>query len=156
MICNYCNNTILENSNIYKGFDMDFCSVICRINVSKQIYKFDPKTLNYNKWSSLYNKPENHENSPLKKTHSIRKNLSSDPIIYNTENVSKEPEKFSNNVNNINEIYKNLFENDFNKMDYYFYDYTISLTRCKSFELLKNILETRPVKYILSYIFDNY
>ena len=156
MICDYCNNTIFKNSNIYKGFDMDFCSVHCRINVSKQIYKFDPKTMNYNKWSSLYNKPENHENSPLKKTHSIRKNLSSDPIIYNTENVSKEPEKISNKVNNINEIYKNLFENDFNKMDYYFYDYTISLTRCKSFELLKNILETRPIKYILSYMFDNY
>ena len=155
MICNYCNNAILENSNIYKGYDMDFCSIYCRTNVSKQIYKFDPKSINYNKWSSLYT-PENTQISPLKKTHSIRKNLSSNPNIYNTENDNKEPEKISNNINNINEINKILFENYFNKMDYYFYDYDLSLTKCKSLELLKTIIESRPIKYIISYMFDNY
>ena len=156
MICNYCNNIILENSNIYKGFDMNFCSVYCRINVSKQIYKLDSKSLNYNKWISLYT-PENNKISPLKKTYSIRKDLSSNPFKYNTENINKEPEKISNNVNNINEINKNLFEINFDKMDYYFYDYTIrSLTKCKSFELVKTILESKPVKYIISYMFDTY
>jgi len=156
MICNYCNNAILENSNIYKGYDMDFCSIYCRTNVSKQIYKFDPKSRNYNKWSSLYNKPENHENSPLKKTYSIRKELSSNLINYKTENDNKESQKIENIGNNINEINKKLFEMDFNKMDYYFYDYTISLTKCQSLELLKTILESRAVKYIISYMFDYY
>lgn len=156
MICDYCNNTIFQNSNIYKGFDMDFCSVHCRINVSKQIYKFDPKTMNYNKWSSLYNKPENNENSSLKKTYSIRKELSSNLINYETENDNKESQKIENIENNINEINKNLFKNDFNKMDYYFYDYDLRLTKCKSLELFKNILESRPIKYIISYMFNNY
>lgn len=154
MICDYCNNTILQNSNIYKGFDMDFCSVHCRINVSKQIYKFDPKTMNYNKWSSLYNKPENHENSSLKKTYSIRKELSSNLINYKTENDNKESQKIENIGNNINEINKNLFKNDSNKMNYSFYDDTITLIKCKNFELIKSILQSTTVKYLISYILD--
>ena len=164
MICNYCNNNILENNNIYKGFDMDFCSVYCRINVSKQIYKFDHKTMNYNKWNSIY-APKNNQTSPLKKTKSIRKDLSFNPNMYNTEIENKELEKISNEINNNeinnneinnNEINKKLFENEINNMDYYFYDYTIGLTKCKSLELFKNILESRPVKYIFSFMFNNY
>ena len=101
MLCNYCNNTIFKKSNIYKGYDMDFCSIQCRINVSEQIYKFDPKTLNYNNWSSMYDNPENSGNSSLKKTYSIRKELSSNTIEYNTENNNKEFENIDNIVNNI-------------------------------------------------------
>ena len=170
MICNYCNNAILENSNIYKGYDMDFCSIYCRTNVSKQIYKFDPKSRNYNKWSSIYAE-KNNQTSPLKKTQSIRKDLSFNANMYNTEIKNKELEKFSNEINNIeinnieinnnikinnNEINKKLFENELNNMDYYFYDYSIGLTKCKSLELFKNILQSRAVKYIISYMFDNY
>ena len=69
--------------------------------------------------------------------------------------MAKSP-KIENIGNNINEINKNLFEMEFNKMDYYFYDYDISLTKCQSLELFKNILESRPIKYIISYMFDNY
>ena len=152
MICNYCNNTILQNSNIYKGFDMNFCSVHCRFNVYKQINKLDARTMNYNKWRSMYNnKPENHKNSSLKKTYSIRKELSSKLIIYNTENDDKELEE---NNNNINEINKNLFKNDSNKMNYSFYDDTITLIKCKNFELIKSILQSTTVKYLISYILD--
>jgi len=49
-ICRQCNNPIYQNNTLYRGFDKDFCSNVCRQENDNIISKIDPEYTNPNKW----------------------------------------------------------------------------------------------------------
>ena len=108
MICCACNIKIHSYNTIYKGFDMNFCSNMCRTKYYNKIIKYDPKIKKYNEWENIcckniYCKNIYNENKKVKKTHSIKNLYSLDSIkIENNENA------IENTLENVLETKKNL------------------------------------------------
>ena len=67
--CDFCDNIIKNNSNIYKGFDCTFCSNICRTHILNMNYKKDPRFENCNSWYNSKPTPKTFRN--IEKTKSI-------------------------------------------------------------------------------------
>jgi hypothetical protein len=70
MYCDYCGSNIDLLSTIYKGFDCNFCSKLCRCKISEINYKNDPNLSSYSKWYN-YKTPPLYLESTLKRTTSI-------------------------------------------------------------------------------------
>lgn len=70
MKCFYCNNILLNNSTLYRGYDSNFCSNICRNKVMEINLLNDPKLSEYQKWIN-YKNPPKHLEASLKRTQSI-------------------------------------------------------------------------------------
>ena len=67
--CDFCDNIIKNNSNIYKGFDCTFCSNICRGHILNMNYKKDPRFENCNSWYNSKPIPKSFRN--IEKTKSM-------------------------------------------------------------------------------------
>ena len=64
MLCSYCNDNILEQTDVYKAFDMYFCSNFCRYNVTQEIANRDPHFMDHYKWKKIYSQLDNNTNIP--------------------------------------------------------------------------------------------
>jgi len=110
MLCCVCNNKINSHNTIYKGFDMNFCSNICRITNYNKIIKKDPKVKKYNEWVNMcYENICDDNNNKVKKTFSVKDLYSLDSIKIenneNNENNVNNIEKFENTSDNISNTY---------------------------------------------------
>ena len=109
MLCCVCNNKINSYNTIYKGFDMNFCSNMCRTKNYNKIIKKDPEIKKYNEWINICDKNICNVNNKVKKTHSINDLYSLDSIkIENNENILN---GYTDNYNNIN-IYNFICSNN--------------------------------------------
>jgi hypothetical protein len=55
MHCSNCTNLINTNHAIYRGFDMNFCSVECRSCFEMAIIKIDPTITKFKEWANISN-----------------------------------------------------------------------------------------------------
>jgi hypothetical protein len=66
LMCNVCNQILLPNQKIFKGFDQTLCSERCLKEIYKINIVIDPKLINYNKWQNKkQEKQEKQEKSVL-------------------------------------------------------------------------------------------
>ena len=110
MLCYVCNNKINSYNTIYKGFDMNFCSNICRTKIYNKIVIHDSNIKKYNEWTNICNSKTCNENKKVKKACSIKDLYSLDSIkIENNENIV---EKFENTSYYSNNIYNFICSNN--------------------------------------------
>ena len=149
MLCYVCNNKINSYNTIYKGFDMNFCSNICRTKIYNKIVIHDSNIKKYNEWTNICNDKTYNENNKVKKTHSINDLYSLDSIkIENNENIV---EKFENSSDYSSDTYNNINIYNFICSNNSFY-YINCLNNQKNQEntLDKNILIfTKNLEYYL-------
>lgn len=101
--CDYCNKEIKSYHNIFKGYDCNFCSAICRKNIESINYNNDKKLCNYNKWYKSKNIP-----------------LIIEPTIKRTQSIIDIDNKYNKNkkylIENINlhhDQYRNIYQDKY-------------------------------------------
>ena len=95
-VCFKCKNTIFNHSNVYKGYDKNFCSNICRTYIIKN-YEFNENYILIKKEKSIY---KNVNKKPDRKCTSIYDNEIQSYISAFCE--------FTDISNNINKICKSF------------------------------------------------
>jgi hypothetical protein len=105
--CSTCKNNISTYSDIYRCFDLDFCSIDCRDKTLKLVLKKDPNLNNPYYWSDFLN---------IKKENNVN-NFN----LYNTRNTFNK----KNNVGHFN--LKHFNENEF-KRNHYSNNFTVNQT----------------------------
>lgn len=135
MLCYVCNNKINSYNTIYKGFDMNFCSNICRTKIYNKIVIHDSNIKKYNEWTNICNSKTCNENKKVKKACSIKDLYSLDSIkIENNENIV---EKFENSSDYSSDTYNNINIYNFISSNNSFY-YINCLNNQKNKENQKN------------------
>ena len=129
MLCNYCNNNILEQTDVYKAFDMYFCSKFCRNNVTKEIANQDPHFMDHYKWKKIYSQSNNNISSPCNNicSHSNNYTIKKTTSCYNLD-YSKNVD-YKNNKNNKYNLCLNNNSIIYYLAKHYIYDYLISFVK---------------------------
>lgn len=110
--CDYCNIQIKKYDNIFRGYDCNFCSSICRKKVELINFSNDKKLSNYNKWYKSKDIPLIIP-STIKRTQSI---IDMDiKYNYNKKNLIQ-------NIDLYHHQYKNIYQDKYKYYDNYIID----------------------------------
>ena len=131
MLCSYCNDNILEQSDVYKAFDMYFCSKFCRNNVTKEIANQDPHFMDHYKWKKIYSQLDNNTicnniSSPCNNNYTIKKTTSCYNLDYSKNTDYSKKLAYKNNKYNL------CINNDsiiYYFVKHYIYDYLITFVK---------------------------
>ena len=108
MICDFCKKNINNNSKIYKGFDCNFCSRVCRYNISLLNEYNDPNLHNCSVWFKSKPAP-----NILESTLTYNKNYYNN-ITFINNNIYYEKNQNTNIIISDEDIYSNVFDNSNN------------------------------------------
>lgn len=111
-VCFKCNNVIFNHSNIYKAYDKNFCSNICRTYVIKN-YEFDDNYILIKKVKPIYkNEKPNRKCSSIYETE-INSYISA---FYNFRDISNNINKICKSFINIHYLNTSSFDRYLNSL----------------------------------------